>query len=195
MAKQGVSTRSESLEYDDFLRLLSCLRADGEYRWELFCFLSYIFALRISDVLNLKWKSLLDREFCVVEEIKTGKTRRIAMDTKTQAKVMELYGLMNNPPEEEYVFFNRITGKVYTSQYINKKLKEFKVRYGLHIKNFSSHTFRKTFGRRIYELHDKSDHSIVLVNRALKHKTIETTIIYLGIKENEVNKLYHQAAI
>ena len=195
MAKAGISTRSEALEIKDFRRLIDGLHNDEEYRWELFCVLSYSLALRISDVLNLKWQDLLGRDHCTVEEIKTKKIRRIPLEEATLAKVAELHILMGRPTVSEHIFLNRKKGVVYTPQYVNQKLKQFRVWYRLPIRNFSSHTFRKTFGRQVYNTNGQSEHSILLINRALRHSSIDTTIVYLGLKQDEVNGIYKQAAI
>lgn len=195
MAKKGISTRSEALEFDDFKRLIDGLHGDGEYRWELFCILSCTLALRISDVLNLKWKDLLSKDRCSVEEIKTKKVRRIPLEPGIQSRVNEIYALMGTPTKEEFVFFNRKRGKVFTPQYVNQLLKQFRVRYSLPIKNFSSHSFRKTFGRRVYDVSGRTEHSILLINRALRHQSIDTTIVYLGLKQDELDKVYEQVSI
>jgi integrase len=195
MAKKGISTRSEALEYDDFVRLIDGLHANGEYRWELFCLLSYNFALRISDVLNMRWEDILGRDRCTVTEIKTGKTRGIPIEPNTHDRIVKIYSLMGTPHADEYVFFNAKSDKIYSPQYVNKKLKEFKVRYRLPVKNFSSHSFRKTFGRRVYKERGQTEHAIVLINRAFQHRNIGTTLIYLGLYQDELDEIYKEAAI
>lgn len=195
MAQKGISTRSEALEYTDFKRLLDALHADGEYRWELFCILSCTLALRISDVLGLKWEDLLRQDHCTVTEIKTGKTRQIPIQPGAYRRLADIYTLMDTPAKQEHVFFNKRQGKVYTSQYINRKLKEFRKRYALPVKNFSSHSFRKTFGRQIYMAKGKTEHSIVQINRALQHRSISTTLIYLGLYQAELDEVYKEVAL
>ncbi len=194
MAEKGISTRSEALEFDDFQRLIDGLHNDGQYRWELFCYLSYCFALRISDVLSLRWDDLMGKDICTVVEKKTGKTRRIPLEPSVRKRVREAHSLMSIADDSEMVFLNQETGSPYTSQYINKQLKNFRTKYRLPIKNFSSHTFRKTFGRHIYETNGRTDHSILMVNRALRHQNIDTTIIYLGLRQQELDEVYKQAA-
>ena len=195
MAAKGIRTRSEALEFDDFKRLIDGLHANGEYRWELFCLISCTLALRISDVLNLKWKDLLHKEYCMVTEIKTGKTRDIPLNPINHTRIFEIYALMGEPDVEEYVFTNPKTGWVYSPQRINQILKEFRVRYKLPIQNFSSHSFRKTFGRRVYSVEEKTHDSIVRINRAFQHKSIGTTLLYLGIYEEEMNEVYEHVTI
>lgn len=195
MAEKGISTRSEALEFDDFQRLIDGLHDDGQYRWELFCYLSYCFALRISDVLSLRWGDLIGKDICTMIEKKTGKTRRIPLEPSVLKRVRAIHSLMSITDDSELVFLNQKSGVPYSSQYINKQLKTFKVRYRLPIKNFSSHSFRKTFGRHIYETNGRTDHSILMVNRALRHQNIDTTIIYLGLRQQDLDVVYKQAAI
>lgn len=195
MAQKGVSTRSEALEFDHFLRLIDSLHADGEYRWELFCILSCTLALRVSDVLNRRWEDLLHHDHCTVKEIKTGKTRQIPIEPSTHARLIEIYSLMGSPAKDGLVFLSKKTGKAITPQYVNETLKRLKRQYNLPIKNFSSHSFRKTFGRRVYNAHGRSEHSIVLINRAFQHRSISTTLIYLGLFQDELNEVYKKVAL
>jgi site-specific recombinase XerD len=128
-----------------------------------------------------------------VIEKKTGKIRRIPLEPVVLKRVSDAHSLMSITDNNQKVFLNPETGNPYTSQHINKQLKNFRVRYRLPIKNISSHTFRKTFGRHIYESNGRTEHSILMVNRALRHQDIATTILYLGIRQEEFDEVYKQA--
>ena len=77
-----------------------------------------------------------------------------------------------------------------TIQYVNMKLKEFKYKYHLHIENFSTHTFRKTFGRYVYDTNNHSAESLILLNKILNHSSIAVTKTYIGITQEEVAGIY-----
>ncbi len=130
-----------------------------------------------------------------MKEIKTGKIRRIPLEPSTQKRIAEIRTLMAVPAGEQHIFLSRKLGKIYSPQYVNQKLKLFRERYDLPIKNFSSHTFRKTFGRRVYDVNGRTEHSIVLINRALQHQNIGTTLIYLGLMQDELDEVYKQVAV
>lgn len=54
----------------------------------------------------------------------------------------------------------------------------------------SPHTFRKTFGRYVYDSNNRSAESLILLNKILNHSSIQITKTYLGITKDEVNGIY-----
>ena len=190
MAKKHQLTTSDHLPYDEFVKLLDGLRKDENYIFELFARLAFCTACRISDVLSIKWCDILKKSAFLITEKKTGKTRRITLNKSVQQKISELYRLLGSPNKEQYIFANKRTGRPISVQYVNKQLKRFKFRYGLHINNFSSHTFRKTFGRYVYDTNGHSADSLILLNRILNHSSIQITKTYIGITQEEINSVF-----
>ena len=78
-----------------------------------------------------------------------------------------------------------------TIQYINQVLKDIKYRYRLDINHFSTHTFRKTFGRYVYDTNNHSADSLLLLNKILKHSSIEVTKAYIGITQDEISSIFN----
>ncbi|MCR4849041.1 MAG: tyrosine-type recombinase/integrase [Bacteroidales bacterium] len=196
MAKKGLLTTADWLDYDEYKRLLDCLRRDKEYLWETYARLGFCTGCRISDVLGLRWCDVLGSEHSIKEK-KTGKTRKVTFNESVRNKLTELYELMGSPNPERLVFASNCHGKrdkyhfvPYSVQYINKKFKEFKKAYGLDIKNFSSHTFRKTFGRYVYETTGRDEQSLILLNKIFKHSSIAITKTYIGITDDEVKAVF-----
>lgn len=190
MAKKCQLTTAEYLPYNEYERLLNCLHEDKQYFWELYARLSFCTACRASDVRILKWEQVLNKPFLVVTEQKTGKTRSITFNKSVSKKISELYELMGSPDKDAYIFRNEQSNEPITLQYINQKLKEFKRKYNLKIGNFSTHTFRKTFGRYVYEANGRSAESLMLLNKILNHSSISVTKTYIGITQDEVNKIF-----
>ena len=91
MSVKGQITTAEPLEFKDFLRLLSSLHEDGNYLWELYCCISFCTACRVSDVLSMTWKDVLDRDALYKIEQKTGKTRQIPFNENVQRRITSLY--------------------------------------------------------------------------------------------------------
>ena len=191
MAKKNQLTTSEYLEYSEYERLLERLREDKEYLWELYARLGFCTACRSSDVLNFRWDDILDKNECVVVEQKTKKARRLTFNPSVREKIKELYKLLGKPEISDYIFVSKITQGPITVQYINRKLKEFKAKYKIQIGNFSTHTFRKTFGRYVYEKYDRSAESLILLNKILNHSSIAVTKTYIGITQDEVNSIFN----
>jgi integrase len=187
---KGQLTTADYLPIGEFNRLVESLHNDRLFLWELFCRLSFCMALRASDIRSLKWKDFLNKEKLVRTEIKTGKTREIVFHPSVKKSLSELYGLLGSPDENGYAILNPRTGKAYSLEYINRKLKTFRVTYRLPIEAFSTHTFRKTFGRYIYEESGKSAESLILLSSIFKHSSIEITKIYIGIRQSEINRVF-----
>lgn len=196
MAKKGQLTTSEWLEYGEYQRLLDCLHNDREYLWETYARLGFCTGCRISDVLRMTWADVLSAE-CTVIEKKTGKARRISFNESVHTKLSELYDLLGRPNPEFLVFASPNHGKrtiyhpvPFTQQHVNLRFRQFKQKYNLNIGNFSSHTFRKTFGRYVYDSLGRTEESIVLLSRIFKHSSVRITMTYIGITDDEVRNVY-----
>lgn len=189
MSVKGTITVSDYLPFEEYQRLISNLEEDKKYKWAIYCLMSFCLALRISDILRLKWKHILDHKGIVVTERKTGKTKYVPIGSKTSEHIHKLYEMSGKPSMESYIFPNKY-GKPMSRQYVNKELKNWKGKYSLKLGNFSSHTFRKTFGRYVYNKMGKTQESLVYLNRVFRHSSIATTMIYLGIRDEEISGIF-----
>jgi len=190
MAQKYVSTTSEPLVITDYYLLIDKLREDKIYLWELFCLIACTMALRIGDVLRLKWEDILNVEKGYYREGKTGKIRHITIHPSVQQKYLEIYELLESPKKEQLIFLNEQTGKAFTRQTANNHLRCYKSKYNLSINRFSSHSFRKTFGRKVWEDNGQTEYGLLLINRAFGHSSVDTTIRYLGLKQDELSQVY-----
>ena len=190
MSLKGQITTADPLEFKDFIRLLSGLHEDGNYLWELYCCISFCTACRVSDVRSMTWKDVLERETLYKTEQKTGKTRQIPFNENIKQRIMSLYKLLGSPDKRLPVICNPKTGKPYTPQYINDTLKYLRVKYRLPIKRFSSHTFRKTFGRYVYDSMGRTTEALIILSMILKHSSPQVTMVYLGIRQEEIAGVY-----
>lgn len=195
MAKKNLLTTSDHLPYEEFTRLLECLHNDGEYLWEMYVRLSFCTACRVSDVLTFKWKDILGASSVTIVEQKTKKTRRIPFNPSVQKTFDDLWKLLGCPDKNEYIMRSPRGDQPATLQYINKKLKEFKRKYRLKIEHFSTHTFRKTFGRYVYDVNNHSAESLLLLNKILNHSSIQITKTYIGITQEEVDGIFNSISL
>lgn len=193
MTKKGQLTTSDYFPIYEFIRLLECLNNDKLYKWELYCRISFYTALRASDVLSLTWHDLLNRKELMKIERKTTKGRRIKLDIGTAEEITSFYQLLGNPDINQPFFCNPKTGKAYGLEYINKKLKRFRVKYRLEIQAFSTHTFRKTFARNYFETENCSTEAILTLKELLNHADISTTSRYIGLKQDRIDQAYYSA--
>lgn len=191
MAKKNQLTKSDYLPMSEFKKLLKELHKDKKYIWETYARLSFCTALRCSDVLSLTWHDIWNRCSLTVTEKKTGKTRKIPFNLQTQERIDEAYLLMKRPNPNELIFYNKKTRKPFTIQYINQMAKRWKEKYDLNIDHFSTHTFRKTFGRYVYDTSKDKSEALILVNSILNHSTIDVTKVYIGLRQDEVNSVFN----
>lgn len=188
MSKKGSLTSADYFKYDEFKRLIKCLVDDNQHIWAFYCLLSFCLGLRASDVRHLKWSDVLDRRSVIVTEQKTGKTKGIPVGQNTAEKITEMYLKSGRPNLDTYIFHTQRAkdNEPVTIQYINKLTKKWKAKYKLDIGNFSTHTFRKTFGRYVYEKRNRSTDALIELNRIFRHSNLQTTLIYIGITDDNI---------
>ena len=191
MAKKNQLTAADAMSYKDYLALVDKLHKDEEYRIEMFARLQFCTACRAGDILELRWKDIIGQNKLVVTEQKTGKTRPIPFNPKVVKSFAELYELMGSPDKEQLIFKSTHSDGALTIQYLNRELKRIKSKYRLKIGNFSTHTFRKTFGRYVYDQNNHSAESLILLNKIYKHSSLEITKTYIGITQDEIDSIYN----
>lgn len=189
MSAKGSITTADYLPYDDYKRLLDSLEESKQYKWCLYCTLSFCLGLRVSDIKKLTWRELIRQSSVIVTEKKTGKTKRIAIGESASERILYFYNKLDRPSMTSNVITNR-KGRPVSTQYINRTLKDWIPKYNLPIKNFSTHTFRKTFGRYVYESYGRTEESIIILNHIFRHHSIKTTIVYIGLTEEEVGNVF-----
>ena len=141
---------SDYLDWDSMMNLIRRLYRDGNYRMSLLLGCGSFFGLRISDLLTLSWDMLLYDEQFTIREKKTGKRRVVKINHEFQRHINNCYRALKIEDDTEKCFLSQ-KGSVYSIQRINSILKDIKKNYNLKIQNFSTHTMRKTFGRKVFE--------------------------------------------
>lgn len=191
MSKKGSITTADYLDYDEFKRLLECLTNDHKYLWAFYCLMSFCLGLRASDVRKLRWGDVLNKRSVIVTEKKTQKTKGIPVGHSTMEHISKMYAMENYPKLNEYIFQGeRSKGKPVSIQYINRLTKQWKRKYRIKVGNFSTHTFRKTFGRYVYEKRNRSNEALLELNRIFRHQNLQTTMIYIGITDDNIYKVF-----
>ena len=80
--------------------------------------------------------------------------------------------------------------KVYSIQWINIVLKELKNKYDLKIEHFSTHSLRKTFGRKAFESSENAELALVKLMELFNHSSVTITKRYLGLRQEELLNTY-----
>ena len=186
------TTTTSGMEWNAMIGFSLRLRQDKLYRDYLLITIGCYFGLRIGDLLSLKWVDIIGKEELYITEQKTKKLRKITINRKVIeavdfcSKQLKLETRFN---ENDYVFSNRWGGRL-TISYINKRLKVIFRNYNVNVMNPSSHTLRKSFGKRIYEADNKSERALVYLSETFSHSSITTTRRYIGITQEQIADMY-----
>ena len=170
---------SDYMEWDVMLSLIRKLYRDKNYRMSLLVGCGCFFGLRISDIRSLTWEMLLSDDKFVINEKKTGKRRVVKINDAL---------CITNDSEKCFISQKKM---VYSTQRINVLLKLIKKQYNLKIEHFSTHTFRKTFGRKVFEsAGENANMALMKLSELFNHSNVGITKIYLGIREQELLETY-----
>lgn len=190
MSAKFSQTTADFLEWGQAMNLIRNLYNEKNYKMSLLISFGAFWGLRISDILKLKWSQVYNLdEFALVEQ-KTGKNREIKINSQLKRHIVDCYKNINPRTLDEYIFTSQ-KGTVFSIQRINVLLKEMKVRYNLKIKNFSSHSLRKCFGREIFNRSgENAELAIVKLSQLFNHSSTSITRRYLGISQKELLETY-----
>ena len=183
MSKKGTVTTTDYIEFSKVtLTAQKLLKEEKNKLLGLYMIMSANTGLRISDILNLTWEYVKE-DLVVITEKKTGKKRTF----KINAAVREALNRFDSN-KSGFIFVSQ-KKTVYSRQTINRLLKKV---FGKESKksNISSHSLRKSFGRRVYENNNESEKALTYLSELFNHTSVATTRKYLGIRQEELNSIY-----
>jgi integrase len=148
--------------------------------------------LRAGDMLTLRWRDLVSHQSLSIIEQKTGKRRDITLNTNLQNLVASIYTTLNSPPVDHFIMgSNRSKGTAPISiQYYNREISEVFYQYGIRTQNPSSHTFRKTFGLRVFETNNRTEEALIVLSQIFNHSSISITRRYIGLQQQRITDVY-----
>jgi len=190
MSVRNSHTTADYLEWNTMLNLIRKLFRDGDYRMSLFIGAGCFFGLRVSDLRKLTWSMLLQDDKFIINEQKTGKRRIVKINSDFQKHIQQCYDALKIRDIDEARFLSR-KNMVMSTQRINVRLKEIKKKYNIKIDNFSCHSLRKAFGRKIFESSgENAQMALVKLSELFNHSSVAITKIYLGLREKELLETY-----
>ena len=148
-------------------------------------------ALRISDLLHLRWNDLYDfeklcfRDHLLIKEQKTGKRKRIAINEKAR-EAMEMYFNERNPEEDEFIFSKRTNPYKPLSRSQAYRIVKDDANHTTSEEAVSCHSLRKTFG---YFAWQEGVQPALLMD-VFNHSSYAITKRYLGIEQDEKDLVY-----
>lgn len=191
MSIKGSNTTATYLEWAEFQFLIQRLEKDKDYKYCLLIATGVYTGLRISDLLNIKYSDIMGKERLVVTEKKTNKRREIKINKDLRELVERIFQLQNLSNSDTYMFINRFGSKPIDKSYVNVQLKRIQRKYRIKLDaGFSTHSFRKTLGRRVISVNDNSEMSIYLLMELFGHSSPQITKRYLGIRQQEIFDVY-----
>lgn len=144
--------------------------------------------LRISDILPLRVKDILNnngdfREYLVLKEKKTGKEKKIKLNTALR-KTIQDYVKAQNLSTENYLFPSNKGDHIGRVQ-AYRVMKDASNVIG--VENFGTHSLRKTWGYWTYKM---SRYNIGLIMDTFNHSSQNITLRYIGVSQDQKDELY-----
>lgn len=160
----------------------------GNKRDYLFFVLGINSALRVSDLLNLKFEDLINEKLAPLEHIKlketkTGKHNKIAISNGVKKAIISYVQDFYKGNLEDYVFYSR-KGKNKPLQRAMawKIIKSTADAVG--VKDIGTHSLRKTWAYHSF----KAGTDIVIIQDMLNHSSAAITLRYIGITQDEKDR-------
>ena len=191
MALRNQYTTADYIEWDKAMNLVRRLYRDGDYRMSLIVGCGCFFGLRFSDLRMLRWEQVLsDTGAFAIYEKKTGKRREIKVNKGFQQHIRDCWQALGRPDLSKPCFLSKY-GTVLTSQMVNRHLKKIKTVYQVKVRYISTHSLRKTFGRRVVDMAGSdSEMALIKLSEIFNHASPMATRRYLGLRQEELGEIY-----
>ena len=141
--------------------------------------------LRSSDLVRLKFEDIFEngeiKKHLDIKQKKTGKSQRIKINPLVKDRIREYAREWDMRVGDWFFPSYRRPSKHITTQQVWRRMKP--VAEGIGIRNFGTHTMRKTFGYAIY----RRTKDAVLTTTALGQTDWRSTLIYIGINQDAID--------
>lgn len=186
------------IPWKTYQKLLAKLEEQGNDKDLLLMTIGVTVALRVGDILKLKWRDFIDekgnlREYFFFKEKKTNKDRKINISKKPGEIIKRIFE-RSGDELNDYIFTgNKKDKKPITTQYTNRWLKKICEEHHVDCTgNVSSHLFRKTFARRLLDSSKDKTMAMITLMDIFRHDSLETTKRYIGLRDEEISESYKQ---
>lgn len=150
-------------------------------------------ALRISDLLLLKWKDVYNfqqnefRTHFLINEQKTGKKNYVTLNLNA-TNALQIYFKERKPMENEYIFTKRTCRDKPINRTQAYRIVRTAASKTVQDDHISCHSLRKTFGYHAW----KNGTPPALLMDVYNHSSYRITQQYLGIRQDERDEIYLQ---
>ena len=148
-------------------------------------------ALRISDLLELKWKDVYNfkdenfKKHLITYEKKTGKETWIAINENARNGLQEYMKFLKKISGEDYIFKGKNNGRHLSRSQAFRIIKHAAGELNLE-NGISCHSMRKTFGYYAW----KCGTPPAVLMDIYNHSSYEITKRYLGIKQDDKDSVF-----
>jgi integrase len=153
-------------------------------------------ALRISDLLSLKVKDVIDskgdiKTYLHIKEKKTGRPAKIYLNNTVKEALIYYLNKSKAIDPDSYLFKSERSNKRLDRVRAWGLIQEWTKAVGLEGERYGTHTLRKTWG---YQAR-KQGLSIEQISEKLGHKSVTVTRHYIGISQEEINQVEKEVEI
>lgn len=157
------------------------------------------FGMRITDLVNLKWKYVLNADYSIkdsmiIQESKRKKVREIKFNPLVK-KVIAIY--IESLKEQKKSFWMDLNNYMFPSQKgHNKPLlvsntcmmfkRIFKASGIDPSHNYCTHTMRKSTGKTLYD----QGYDVWEISKLLGHSSMQETLCYIGVTKQKIGQMY-----
>jgi integrase len=166
----------------------------------LFVAFGFYTGLRFYDIQHLRYGHIFEsnghiREYLQIREHKTNKLAKLRISPQLSIFInMILVPRVRYKEGDDFIFHsktvrNKTEDKLVAHEWLYPYLKKAKKDLNLKIR-FSAHTFRKSFGRYVYESNGRNSDSLILLMKMFHHSSPEVTLIYIGLEQDRFDDVY-----
>lgn len=195
--KQQIVEALQSTE--DYQKVIKYLSSKKNKRNLCLFIFGSSFGMRITDLLNLKWKYVLNEDLSIkdsmwIQESKRKKVREIKFNPLVK-KVIALY--ISSLEKQKKNFWRDREKYMFPSQkgnntpmLVSNTCMMFKKIFSdagvdpSH--NYCTHTMRKTTGKTLYD----QGYDIWEISKLLGHSSAQETLCYIGITKQKIGQMY-----
>lgn len=172
------------------------LKEEGNPRNYLLFVMGINTALRISDLLSLKVKDVIDskgniKDYLHIKEKKTGRQAKIYLNQTVKEALNYFLDQSRGIDPDNYLFKSERSNRPLDRIRVWSLIQKWTSEVGLESERYGTHSLRKTWG---YQARMQGV-SIEQISEKLGHKSVTVTKRYIGINQEEINQLEKEICI
>ena len=179
------------LRKGDYMRVVRMSEERVGFYFSSALYINFYMGLRYSELKTLRYSDINLRFTVYAKKQKKNRmiiTHRLVLDHLERNR--HKYSL------DDYILRSNKENIPMSNQYFNRQFQtlvlEAKIPDGyggiIMPNDIGSHTIRKSFGRAFWEANQRSNASLILLQKIFKHESVATTVVYLGIQELEIQQ-------